>query len=552
MSKDSRHFATTAAVVVLAFSLLSAWTTPLHGQGVWGAGQAGSCQPGQPCYQGGSPAAFTPRPEWLPVAKIEVLESQRGGSVFYNMGTGTTFHKFDDGTGLVVTNWHVTKDRRDEDSVVVNFVQAKWACRAKVLEEDEAWDVAVLHCVLPPGLAGGVEMRDTMVQPGEQVMIAGYAHASDNIVVRSGPLRMYMTRPEAPEPYTLEVTTTSEQGMSGGPMLDSSGRLVGVLWGSDHAVTEGTACVRIASLLERWRKRRGGSDGDRRSVAPTRPGYVPPNPANGAKPPVVTLPPREADPVASDVDRFGPIESRLKHLDDSLKEWFNKKQQPVHDPALAKTLERLAGSVENQSGILQKLHDRMDNIAGDVAAALPVAEPIIKTIAPAFGPWGVAAAGFISGISGMAGAWQLIKRRIDKRYDFKPGPIVDVNQIVDAAVGKIQPPTIDLSNLGPFIESAVKQAVAKAMPRRPDPLPTLPQSVSSSPVSLTARADEQVAAKSPPPAPDPTFVPVQVNDPELAALKDGLDAFASLHPQNAAAVNSILQFKRQFLARAKP
>lgn len=179
----------------------------------------------------GTPA--TPHPA---VARIFALDT-RGAS----LGTGTlvavsSYH------GLVITNWHVVRDAKG--AVLVQFADG-FASPATVLKVDRDWDLAALAIWRPR--AKPVPIAVDPPRPGEILMIAGYGQGDYRISY--GPCTQYLSPSPNLPAELVELRATARQGDSGGPILNSRGELVGVLFGSGFRETMGAYCGRVRSFL---------------------------------------------------------------------------------------------------------------------------------------------------------------------------------------------------------------------------------------------------------------------------------------------------------------
>lgn len=179
----------------------------------------------------GTPA--TPHPA---VARIFALDT-RGAS----LGTGTlvavsSYH------GLVITNWHVIRDAKG--AILVQFADG-FASPATVLKVDRDWDLAALAIWRPR--AKPVPIAVDPPRPGEILMIAGYGQGDYRISY--GPCTQYLSPSPNLPAELVELRATARQGDSGGPILNSRGELVGVLFGSGFGETMGAYCGRVRSFL---------------------------------------------------------------------------------------------------------------------------------------------------------------------------------------------------------------------------------------------------------------------------------------------------------------
>jgi len=172
------------------------------------------------------------------VVRIDV---EGGENVVYH-GSGTLV-EVTETTGLVLTNWHVIRDRCGE--VRVRFPDGLVAT-ATVVKTDATWDLAALSIARPNTQPVG--LAQAIPEIGDTLTIAGYGGGTYR--QSSGRLLQFcapsMTEPEE----ILEVTTAARNGDSGGPIFAQDGTLAGVLFGSISGTTNGSHVGRVRSFLQ--------------------------------------------------------------------------------------------------------------------------------------------------------------------------------------------------------------------------------------------------------------------------------------------------------------
>jgi hypothetical protein len=144
--------------------------------------------------------------------------------------------------GIVITNWHVVRDATGAISVVFpdGFRSA-----ARVLRVDRDWDLAALLIWRPQ--VTPVPIASRAPQPGERLTIAGYG--AGDYRSSNGRCTQYVA-PSSRHPFEMvEVATTARLGDSGGPILNASGELAGVLFGSGGGTTSGAYGGRVQQFL---------------------------------------------------------------------------------------------------------------------------------------------------------------------------------------------------------------------------------------------------------------------------------------------------------------
>ncbi len=156
-------------------------------------------------------------------------------------GSGTLV-QVRDRFGIVITNWHVVRDATGSINVVFpdGFRSA-----ARVLRVDRDWDLAALLIWRPP--TSPINIAPQAPRPGEVLTIAGYG--SGNYRAVTGRCTQYVS-PSDHHPFEMvEVAASARQGDSGGPILNTTGELAGVLFGSGGGTTSGAYAGRVHQFL---------------------------------------------------------------------------------------------------------------------------------------------------------------------------------------------------------------------------------------------------------------------------------------------------------------
>ncbi len=166
------------------------------------------------------------------------------------LSTGTAF-AFD---GTVVTNRHVAAGAS-------GLQLSTWSgtdFNAGVTGHSGPYDLARLHAGPPAGTVAP-SAGPAMPAVGEAVYVTGYPEG-DQLTVTSGKVLGVTTAPElGVSGPVLQISDTVKPGNSGSPLLDASGRVVGVVFALDTASDQGLAMP--LSSLESFlasRPRRGG------------------------------------------------------------------------------------------------------------------------------------------------------------------------------------------------------------------------------------------------------------------------------------------------------
>ena len=144
--------------------------------------------------------------------------------------------------GLVLTNWHVIRDSRS--AVLVQFADG-FQSAGTVIRSDDAWDLAAISIWKPK--ATPVQLAPRNPLQGESLCIAGYGRGAYR--EQRGRCTEYLS-PGAGYPKELvELQAPARQGDSGGPILDTEGRLAGVLFGEGDGRTIGSCVSRLRIFL---------------------------------------------------------------------------------------------------------------------------------------------------------------------------------------------------------------------------------------------------------------------------------------------------------------
>jgi len=172
------------------------------------------------------------------VARIDV--DGGGGVIYHGSGTlvGVSYTH-----GVVLTNWHVVRDRVGD--VTVRFPNGE-SFLARVVKEDKTWDLAAL-AIRPPSDVHPVALSNRVPKLGDPLTVAGYGGGSYR---QSTGRMLQFCAPNMTDPTDiLEVTTPSRSGDSGGPIFHGDGTMAGVLFGSVDGTTNGSHCERVGKFV---------------------------------------------------------------------------------------------------------------------------------------------------------------------------------------------------------------------------------------------------------------------------------------------------------------
>lgn len=147
--------------------------------------------------------------------------------------------------GVVVTNRHVVDEPRE---VTVNTWDGR-TIDADVSGLAVDSDLAVLQLADDVGLPEA-ELRTTPIEPGEQVVAVGYPGGGPATVTSGTALGLVDGELFGEPADVIQIDADIRQGNSGGPVLDTDGRVVGVVFALDASTSLGFA-VPVTTLLDR-------------------------------------------------------------------------------------------------------------------------------------------------------------------------------------------------------------------------------------------------------------------------------------------------------------
>lgn len=168
-----------------------------------------------------------------------------------------------DQRGYVATCWHVVRDNPTATLTVQsaveplfdleknNMVFSNWeAFSAKVVAKDEINDLALLKIAgnpfIRPKSAVLVKIGDkaltaqykqstlktALPEPGQKILLAGYPLGRPYLVVQEGSVASVAhSLPEFGPTLKILISTVANPGNSGGPVLDSDSKVIGILEG---------------------------------------------------------------------------------------------------------------------------------------------------------------------------------------------------------------------------------------------------------------------------------------------------------------------------------
>lgn len=153
------------------------------------------------------------------------------GERMVNSGTGF----FVSNRGFIVTNAHVVKGCKQ-----VQVRGAVKASPAAVLATDEEYDLALVQTQAMAPAVAGISQAEYRIRIGDQVTVIGYPldHGVTGLYdVKQA--RVTDLKGPLDEPHWIQFSSAAQQGNSGGPLLDASGNVIGVVTGKAQKIVTG-------------------------------------------------------------------------------------------------------------------------------------------------------------------------------------------------------------------------------------------------------------------------------------------------------------------------
>ena len=116
---------------------------------------------------------------------------------------------------------------------------------ARVEQVDRIWDIALLR-IADPGIAP-VDLAESTPKQGETIRLMGFGTGSYRQI--AGQMLGFAAPAETSRFQLLRVSVGSRDGDSGGPMLNSRGKLVGVISSTNGRETYGCCLPRLRQML---------------------------------------------------------------------------------------------------------------------------------------------------------------------------------------------------------------------------------------------------------------------------------------------------------------
>lgn len=129
---------------------------------------------------------------------------------------------------LVLSAYHVVRDHRAGDKVKIRF-STDLVREGTIIKVDPKWDLSLIR--IKPVLYPVVRPAGKSVMKGQTVNICGFPHGNEYAERRARVQGFRSPGPRDPQ-HMFTVRVRSESGMSGGPVFNDGGELVGVLFGT--------------------------------------------------------------------------------------------------------------------------------------------------------------------------------------------------------------------------------------------------------------------------------------------------------------------------------
>lgn len=175
------------------------------------------------------------------IVRIAIQEPR---TIAYGSGTIVDVRQ---GQASILTCSHLFMDRKPDGKITV-LVNGK-AYGAVLVDSDAVWELALLK-IPDPGVRR-VLLTETTPKMGEKFFLSGfgpgaYRQVSGQLVAFTAPV--VPGKKEMPFDFA-EFSCAVREGDSGGPILDTRGRLAGVVWGKLAATSHGICFPRIRNFL---------------------------------------------------------------------------------------------------------------------------------------------------------------------------------------------------------------------------------------------------------------------------------------------------------------
>lgn len=315
------------------------WCVPSNPPGLPTGSPAGVIPPGHNEGLAGPEGILAEQHLAQAVARIE--NRLPGGMAAY--ASGVLVAK-DERCGRILTCDHLFREGIGRITVWLPAEAGFTAYEARLLARNSADDLALLTIAAP--LNRPVGLADDPPRSGQQVIMAGYGPNGVYRAVR-GQVLGYVQKAGSAGAETLQIRAAAREGDSGGPIVDTSGRVVAILWGTDGYRTVGTYCGRIRQFLANLL---GGGD---RLVGPPSPQPSPaPMPLPGEDLPSQPQVPQIPDDTG--LPESAGLLARLQQRLEDLRSRFESAQTGQQ------SLSERLGRLEEGASLLGQLRERIE------------------------------------------------------------------------------------------------------------------------------------------------------------------------------------------------
>ena len=206
---------------------------------------------GEAPHDAGRPAPGSPTPAWryaqptghrAAVVRVGCQDTDGGRS-----GGSGVFVRYNT-LCVVLTARHVVQNAR---TIQVRFCNGH-VSPARVLSADGTWDVSVLALQSPPEGVEPAELEyggEAMQQAGNRLESCGYG-PDGRLACNHGLFLQYVQPAGSAALDWMEWSGHAREGDSGGPVFNSQGRIVGILWGTDGTKVVGVQAGRLHVVLQ--------------------------------------------------------------------------------------------------------------------------------------------------------------------------------------------------------------------------------------------------------------------------------------------------------------
>ena len=154
---------------------------------------------------------------------LSVVKVVVNGQQFTDSGSGCLIRG-----DMVLTNHHVIRDFRPGDKLTVEFRDGL-VREGYIVQSCPTWDLAAIR--IDPVLFPVARPAAKPVIKGQTVNICGFPHGVDFHQVRGKVSGFRSPKRNGPD-YIFVVNQRVIEGMSGGPVFNDGGEVVGILWGN--------------------------------------------------------------------------------------------------------------------------------------------------------------------------------------------------------------------------------------------------------------------------------------------------------------------------------